>query len=153
MMDEQIHNEPPQGKRNQSWTSRKMDYIDAANLSLAGAPFKVAVCIIQHANRRTEQAWPTQQTIATKTGLKLPTVKKAVAKAVRDGWIERRTVWKEGKTYNVTIRWQNVQAAFDKLTEERITRKTARVIPFEPPKNDGPADPAECLAISRKRRA
>jgi len=46
MVDEQIHNEPPQGKRNQSWTSRKMDYIDAANLSLAGAPFKVAVCII-----------------------------------------------------------------------------------------------------------
>src|SRR5215471_10718152 len=84
-MDQQIHNEPPQGKRNRSWTSRKMDYINEANRCLPGAPFKVAVCILNHANQRTEQAWPTQQTIATKTGLKLPTVKKAVARAVRYG--------------------------------------------------------------------
>ena len=101
-----------------------MDYINAANRSLPGASFKVAVCILNHANRRSEEAWPTQQTIAAKTGLKLPTVKKAVARAVRDGWIDRRTVWKEGKRYNVyTIRWQNVQAAFDKIAEERLARK------------------------------
>jgi hypothetical protein len=38
--------------------------------------------------------------------------------------MDRRSVWREGKTYNVyTIRWQNVQAAFDKLAEERIARK------------------------------
>ena len=127
-----------------------MDYINEANRCLPGAPFKVAVCILNHANQRTEQAWPTQQTIATKTGLKLPTVKKAVARAVRDGWIERRTVWKEGKTYNVyTIRWENVQAAFDKLAEERLA---GNVVPLRT-KNDDASGPAEALAISRKRRA
>src|SRR5215468_7388188 len=150
-MDQQIHNEPPQGKRNRSWTSRKMDYINEANRCLPGAPFKVAICILNHANQRTEQAWPTQQTIATKTGLKLPTVKKAVAKAVRDGWIERHTVWKEGKTYNVyTIRWQNVQAAFDKLAEQRLA---GNVVPLRTRQNDAVSDPAEALALSRKRRA
>jgi DNA-binding MarR family transcriptional regulator len=125
-MDQQIYDESPQGKPNQSWTSRKMDYIDAANHRLAGGPFKVAVCILQHANQRTEQAWPSQETIAAKTKLSVPTVKRHVRTLRRMGWVETHVVWKDGKTHNVyTVLWQNVQAALDEIAEERILRRAA----------------------------
>ena len=114
-----------------------MDYINAANCSLAGGPFKVAVCILNHANRDTERAWPSQETIARKTGFSVPTVKRHVATLRRKGWIKIDVVWKEGKSHNVyTICWQAVQAALDRLTEQRIAERKRRgnVVPFETPR-------------------
>src|SRR5262249_1691315 len=123
-MDEKISDDSRQGKRNQSWTSRKMDYIDAANLRLAGAPFKVAVCILQHANEGTEKAWPSQESIAFRTGLNIKTVERAIGKLVEIDWIGRYTVWGNGKKHNVyTVLWHNVQSAIDDLAEERLRQK------------------------------
>src|SRR5262249_11671955 len=118
-MDEKINDDS--GKRNQSWTSRKMDWIDAANASLTGPSFKVAVCIMQHVNEDSGQAWPTRKAIAARTGLKIDTIKRAIGDVVRKGWFDRRIIMKDGKRYNIfTVRWPNVQAVFDRITEERI---------------------------------
>jgi predicted transcriptional regulator len=136
MVDEQIHVESRPINRNQSWTSRKMDYINAANCCLAGGPFKVAVCILNHVNQHTELAWPSQETIAAKTGFSVPTVKRHVATLRRKEWIKTRVVWKEGKSHNVyTVCWQTVQAALDKLTEQHMAERNRRgnVVPFETP--------------------
>jgi hypothetical protein len=115
-------------KSNQKWTSRKMDYINAANCCLPGAAFKVAICILNHANQRSEQAWPSQETIALETALSERTVMRAIKQLVHTGWIERRTTrGTDGLAHNVyTIRWKNIQAAFDKLAEAPIARKAAR---------------------------
>ena len=107
-----------------------MDYINAANCCLPGAAFKVAICILNHANQRSEQAWPSQETIAVETALSERTVKRAIKQLVHTGWIERRTTrGTDGFAHNVyTIRWKNIQGAFDKLAEARIARKAARAI-------------------------
>jgi hypothetical protein len=101
-MDEIYNGGSPQGNRNQSWTSRKMDYIDAANGLLSGGQFKVAVCILQHANQRTEQAFPSQETIALRTRLSVPTVKRHVGALRRKGWVKVHVIWKDGKPHNVS---------------------------------------------------
>jgi hypothetical protein len=122
----EMANKPEPPKTNRTWTSRKMDYIDAANLRLPGAPFKVAVCILNHANQRTEKAWPSQETIALRTGLNVRTVERAVGEIVKIGWIGRHTVWTNGKKRNIyTVLWRNVQAAIDELAEVRLAKKRA----------------------------
>jgi hypothetical protein len=125
-MNEIYSGEPSQGNRNQKWTSRKMDYIDAANGLLSGGQFKVAVCILQHANQRTEQAFPSQETIALRTRLSVPTVKRHVGVLRRKGWVKIHVVWKDGKPHNVyTVCWDNVQAGLDLLAEQRLAKKLA----------------------------
>jgi len=110
-----------------------MDYIDAANFVLAGASFKVVVCVLQHANEGTERAWPSYKTIASRTHLSVPTVKREVTKLVRSGWIEKRTVrGPDGRLHNIyKILWQNVQAALDDMVTERIAKKAERAALLE----------------------
>jgi len=110
-----------------------MDYIDAANFVLAGAAFKVAVCILQHANEQTEKAWPSYKTIASRTHLSVPTVKREVTKLVRTGWIEKRTIrGGDGRLHNIyRVLWQNVQTTLDDIVAERIARKAERAALLE----------------------
>jgi hypothetical protein len=112
-------------KSNQKWGSRKLDFINAANYRLPGATFKVACCILKYINQRTEKAWPSQETIALETKLSVRTVKRAVRELVRTGWYDRRIVrGRDGKTHNIyTIRWENVQTAFDSAAQERLAQK------------------------------
>lgn len=103
------------------------------NCRLAGAPFKVAVCILQHANEGTERAWPSYKTIAARTKLAVPTVKLAVKEIVRTGWIEKRTVrGPDGKLHNIyKILWQNVQEALDDIVAARAAKKAERAALLE----------------------
>jgi hypothetical protein len=119
-------------KSNQSFTSRKMDWLDAAQYDRRVIPsyFKIAFVIAQHINGETGKGFPSQETIADLTGLSVETVKRAIKRLVAIGYLKKRQsrgyVPTTGKweTRNVYwLRFENVQPMFDMRADAKRGRK------------------------------
>lgn len=71
-----------------SFTSWKLDWINALMIGVDHREFRTAVCLLQHANRETKLIMPSQQRIALLLGCSPTAVKRAIGKLVRDGWLK-----------------------------------------------------------------
>jgi DNA-binding MarR family transcriptional regulator len=106
-----------------SFTSLKLDWIDALMVAVSGPEFRVAVCLLQHANADTMRIFPSQQRIATLLGLDASTVKRRIAALVRDGVLVReRSNRRMSNSYSFSRAW--IAAAL-RQRDERINRLLA----------------------------
>jgi hypothetical protein len=66
-------------RMSDDFTKRKLDWLDqvADDLELSAAKFRLAYVIARFVNRASGEAWPTQQTLATTTGMTISGVQKA----------------------------------------------------------------------------
>src|SRR6516225_4986885 len=131
-MDQRLHDEPPQGKRNQSFTGDKLHWMSAVSHDRRLEPsyFTVAFWIAQHISGRWKEGFPSQEVLAELTGLSVETVKRAVKLLEKSGWLtvrrertydhkERR--WKTHNTYS--LRMDNVQSMLDEIAILRRNRR------------------------------
>jgi DNA-binding transcriptional ArsR family regulator len=103
----EIH--PPQGKRNQTFTGDKLDWIFAGTRRLKPSVHQVGVFIVQHINGRLDrQRWsPSEEYIAEALGMSRPTVERAVRALTKNRWLtverKRDYDYRTGawKTHNV----------------------------------------------------
>jgi len=70
-----------------SFTSWKLDWINALMIGVEHREFRVAVCLLQHANRETKLIMPSQRRIALLLGCSVRAVERAIGKLVADGWL------------------------------------------------------------------
>lgn len=71
-----------------SFTSWKMDWINALMIGVGPREFRVAVCLLQHANSRTKLIMPAQARVAKLLGSSTKAVERAVKELITGGWIE-----------------------------------------------------------------
>jgi hypothetical protein len=110
----------PQSKLKPSFAGEKLDWIDA--ISRRAPPFyvPVGVQIVQHMNRKTRRARPTQERLAAITRLSVETVKRAVKWFEDGGWlrITRRRVYADGKWKTRNFYWLRMDNVAAVLAEE-----------------------------------
>jgi hypothetical protein len=83
-----------------TWTSRKMDWLTAlaADIRLKPVDKLIGFVILQHVNRSTLKAWPSQETIHMKSGgVSVPQVKRSIKRLCETGWLERQRRLGKGK--------------------------------------------------------
>jgi hypothetical protein len=92
--------------------------------------FRIPFVIAQHANEKTGKAYPSQETIADKSGSTVQTVKRAVKLLQQTGWLNikrKRTYDPKAKTWKTRnfywLRFDNVQTMFDAMTASKIGRR------------------------------
>lgn len=71
-----------------SFTSWKMDWINALMIGVDHREFRVSVCMLQHANRKTKLIKPAQHRIAILLGCSVSAVERAISVLVKSGWLE-----------------------------------------------------------------
>ena len=117
---------PPQGNAsNQSWTSRKMDWLTCAAYArdLIPADFKVAFVVMQHVNEKTLECFPSEQTIADKCGLSERHVRRSLKRLCDKGWLKSRRT-RDANRY--TVLFNNVNRILDNMIVDRENRKVER---------------------------
>ena len=117
---------PPQGNAsNQTWTSRKMDWLTCAVYArdLIPADFKVAFVVMQHVNEKTHECFPSEQTIADKCGLSVRHVQRSLKRLSDKGWLKRRRT-RDANRY--TVLFNNVNRILDNMIVDREKRKEER---------------------------
>jgi DNA-binding transcriptional regulator YhcF (GntR family) len=126
---EELHDESPRGKRNQTFTGDKLDWMSAVS-HRKPSYFVIAFWIAQHISGRWREGFPSQQTLAELTGLSVPTVKRAVKWLEVNGWlnVKRERTYdhkaRKYKTHNTySLRMDNVQAALDDIAVLRHRRR------------------------------
>jgi predicted transcriptional regulator len=129
-----------------SFTSWKLAWADALMIGVEPRDFRVAFCLLQHANASTRDIYPSQARIAFLLRCSESTVERAVAKLVKNGWLERS---RENRQQSNSYRF--VESKLNAMTDEREFREyewrkiRARLRTSEPsdltPQNWG--DPAE----------
>jgi hypothetical protein len=111
----------------QSWTSRKLDFLDCVSFDWLVTPymFEVAFCIAQHANEKTGRTLKLcDTTIAEKTGGgSSRNVYPARMKLRKLGWID----WKRTQNANIyEIKFDKVERTLDEITRARDQRNERR---------------------------
>jgi hypothetical protein len=117
---------------NQSFTSRKMDWMTAAayDRRLKPSDFRVAFVIAQHINKDTGKAFPSQAEIADRANTSVDTVQRTIKLLEDIRWltIRRKRTYdpktKSWKTRNFYwLRHENVQIAFDNIAASKLKRR------------------------------
>jgi primosomal protein N' len=126
---------------NQSFTSRKMDWMTAAayDRRLKPSDFRIAFVIAQHINKKTGKAFPSREEIADKANTSVPTVKRTIKLLQETGWItvRRKRSYdpkvKGWKTHNFYwLRFENVQTVFDLIKASRLKRRHVKGVTGDP---------------------
>jgi hypothetical protein len=110
---------------DKSWTSRKLDWMDAvaADPRVPALAFEVGFIIAQAINARTEIAFVSDDTIADRTGCKRRAVHSARNLLRECGWIE----WKRTRTANeYRLRFEKINLVLDMQTVKRDQRAERR---------------------------
>ena len=116
-----VHDSAPRN-HNQSFTSRKMDWLDAVSYDRRLLPIEKVVAwrVMQCANAKTGKAWPSQEWIAERVNTVERVVRRSLKKLSETGWLKiyrKRTYdskTKTWKTRNVYVPlYGNVQAMLD----------------------------------------
>jgi hypothetical protein len=87
-------------KQLATFTSRKMNWLTAlaADIRLKPVDKLIGFVILQHVNRSTLKAWPSQETISNKSGgVSVPQVKRSIKRLCETGWLERQRRLGKGK--------------------------------------------------------
>ena len=85
----------PTGEELRSFTSWKLDMIDAATFDDRLKPIDrlVLIRVIQHVNILSRLAWPSHQRIAAQIGTHPDTASKITSRIELAGWLKKRTFW------------------------------------------------------------
>jgi hypothetical protein len=109
-----------------SWTSRKLDWLRAINFDGRVSPlmFKIAFCIIQHANEKTARTLLlSDETIADEIGTSHRNIYRPRTTLREIGWLN----WRRTRNANIyTIEFKNVDRMLDGLTATRDQRNERR---------------------------
>jgi hypothetical protein len=105
--------------------SRKMDWLACAAYArdLIPADFKVAFVVMQHANEKTHECFPSEQTIADKCGLSERHVRRSLKRLCDKGWLKSRRT-RDANRY--TVLFNNVNRILDNMIVDREIRKAER---------------------------
>jgi DNA-binding transcriptional regulator YhcF (GntR family) len=126
-----ITTEKDAGDTIASFTSQKLDLIDAVNADarISGKAFKVLVCVAQHVSQKSGHAFPSIETISVKTRLPIRTVERALATLRTTGWVRSRRVFdhRTRRTHNrYWLLTDNLNAILDEQVQLRDAQKAKR---------------------------
>lgn len=76
--------------KRRKFASWKLSWIDAMMVGLAPREFRVAVCLLQFANKENKLIFPSQARMAALLGASVSSVERAIAAMVSAGWLEKR---------------------------------------------------------------
>ena len=120
---------------NRTFTSWKLDLLDAMSMDprVTGSEFRVAFRLLQHANSETLAIFPSQDRIASQTGMKERTVRACVAGIVKKGWLHKsRSNRRVSNSYRFDTK--HVNAILDRqiiLNEARREERIGRSKPSD----------------------
>jgi DNA-binding MarR family transcriptional regulator len=110
-----------------SFTSWKLDWVDALMVGVGHREFRIATCLLQHANGSTRLINPSQGRIAKILGSNATSVKRAITKLAKDGVIERvRHNRQRSNIYRFSDTWKGAMMDLKAQREDEWREERAR---------------------------
>ena len=124
-----------------SFTSSKLDILDAISMDPRITPgeFRVAYRLAQHANSKTGAIFPSQDRLASQTGMKERSVRACIAGLVHKGWLKKSRPNRRGTNF-YRFDAQHINAILDRqimLDDARREERATKALPHDRHPNDG----------------
>jgi len=124
-----------------TFTSAKLDILDAISMDprVTNGEFRIAYRLAQHANSKTGAIFPSQDRLASQTGMTIRGVRNCIAGLIKKGWLRaRRPNRRLSNFYEFDGR--HVNPILDRqimLDDVRREERAAKAIPHDRHSRDG----------------